>query len=646
MSGITNAMNTALSGLQLFEAGISTVSNNLANATTSGYSSESVNAQTAVGAAGQPGAGVEPAQINRAAAGFAAAQLRNANTANASASALSTSLTAISNALTNNGDVQTAINQFFSDFSTLASNPSSTALRQTVLSDAQNITGSFQTASISLNNIVAGAQETLSSGITSANTLLSQLAKINAGLEQTPNASGLLDQQQAALNSLSQYLPVNTITQSNGSVIIATGGTMLLDQSGVQALAVASSTNGKTSVTAGNDKTPVTLAEADGSLGGALGTITAGNQALQSLGGLAAVFAGQVNTAQAQGLDANGNAGQALFSVPTPSVGANANNTGSASLTASLTNPAALPGDGGPFTLSYSSTSGWSALDQASGQSYSVSTGGSTLSFAGLSLALSGMANNGDSFTVNPAPNAAAGLSVVATSTSAIAAADPYVSTPGILQSDGSVQNSNAGTITAGTDSVTSTPASNAAVIPASYYGQNLQITFTSSTAYTVSTVASPGTTIASGTLGSNGGNLAIAYPSGAASGQYWQLPISGTPAAGDVLTLTPGSSSSGSNAQRLAALWTVNGTSSAGSLEQGFVGLATGLGANAAAAQQLASSTSAQVSTATTNLTNVAGVNTDQQAVILTNYEQAYQAAAKAISTANTMFESLLNAV
>ncbi|MGE4481085.1 FlgK family flagellar hook-associated protein [Acidocella sp.] len=644
MSGITNAISTALSGLELFEAGISTVSNNLANTSTDGYAVESVNSQTQAGSPGQPGAGVQPAQVTRAASGFAASQLRNANTASAAASAQSTSLTAISNALTNNGDVQSTINQFFQDVSTLASNPTSTAQRQTVLSDAQTVTGSFQSASSSITNTIAGAQESLSTGLTSVNNILGQLNTINKGLMQSPNQPSLLDQQQSALNSLSQYLPVNVITQSSGGVIVTTGGTVLLDQSGAQALAVATAADGTQRVTAGSNATPVTLTEADGSLGGALATVAAGNQALQSLGALAAILSGQVNTAQAEGLDTTGNSGKALFSVPAPSVSANAANSGSAVITASLVTPSALPTDGGPFTLSYSSTNGWSAVDQASGQSYSVT--GTPPSFAGLALSISGTVNNGDSFTVNPAPKGASGISVTTISTSDIAAADPYVATAGTLQSDGSVLNGNAGTINTGTDSVTDSPASGAAIIPASYYGQDLQINFTSASDYTVSTTADPGTAIASGTLSGNGGDIAIAYPSGLASGQYWQLPISGSPTAGDTLTLTPGGSSSGSNAQRMATLWTTPGTTSAGTLEQGFVGLTTGLGANASAAQQLATSTAAQVTTATSNLSDVAGVDSDQQAVILTNYEQAYQAAAQAISAAHTMFESLLNSI
>ena len=640
MSGIANAINTALSGLQLFEAGITTVSNNLANATTNGYAAETVNATTAVGAPGKPGTGVQAAQISRAATGFAAAQLRNANAANAAASAQSTALTNISNALTNNGNIQTAINQFFQDISGLAANPTSSAQRQTVLADAQTVTSSFRSAAGVINDSITGASTTLTQSVTSANNLLSQLATINKSLVQAPNQPSLLDQQQAALNSLSQLLPVSVLPQENGSVIVTTGGTVLLDQSGAQALKAAAN---PPAITAGNNATPASLGNADGAIGGAIGTIQSGTAALQSLGTLGVIFATQVNTAQAEGLTPAGTPGQALFNVPGPSVAAAPGNTGTAGITAQIANAAALPTDGGPFTLAYNGTS-WTATNQVSHQNYAVT--GTPPGFAGIALAFSGTPAAGDSFTLNPAPNAATGIAVTAVAPGDIAAADPYVGTPGTLQSNGATANTNAGTINTGADSVTATPASGAAVVPASYYGQNLQLNFTSATAYTVSTAAAPGTAIASGTLGANGGNIAIAYPAGAAAGQFWQLPISGAPVAGDVLSLTPGGASSGSNAQRLASLWTTPGTSTAGTLEQAVIGLSTGLGANAQAAQQLASATAGQVTTTTNNLQAVAGVSTDQQAVTLTTYQQAYQAAAQAISAAHTMFESLLTSV
>jgi flagellar hook-associated protein 1 FlgK len=645
MSGIANAINSALSGLELFETGIAAVSNNLANQSTPGYAVESVDPQTAAGAAGQPGNGVEPATITRAAAGFAATLLNSATASNAAAQAQASNLTSLSNALTDNGDVQTAINQFFEDLSTLASNPTSAAQRQTVLSDAGGVVSAFQSGAATIDTVAAGATATLTQTVASANNLLGQLATINKALATSPNEPSLLDQQQAALTSLASLVTTSTITQPNGAVILTSGGTVLLDQSGPQSLSVVPGTaTTAPSVTVGADATKLPAGGTDGAAGGAIATYTAALAANQSLSALAGIFASQVNTAQAQGLTTTGASGPAFFTVPAPSVTAASANAGSAAITASLTNPAALPTDGGPFTLTYSTATGYTAVDQASGASYAVT--GTPPNFAGLTLGITGTPANGDSFTVNPAPLAATGIAVAISDAGDIAAADPYVATPGSLQADGSFLDTNAGTITAGADSVASTPASGAAVIPSGDYGQSLIVTFSSATAYSVATAAAPTVAIASGTLGAAGGTIAVAYPAGAAAGTYWQLPITGAPVAGDTLSLTPGGSSSGSNATRLAALWTATGTTTQGTLQQAVVGLGTGLGADAQAAQELASATAAQVTTATTNLNNVAGVNTDAQAVILTNYQQAYQAAAQAISAAHTAFESLINAV
>jgi len=390
----------------------------------------------------------------------------------------------------------------------------------------------------------------------------------------------------------------------------------------------------------------VTLTATDGQIGANIASWNAGAAANQSLGTLASVFAANVNTSQAEGLTSAGAPGAALFAVPSPSVAPAAGNTGTASLTAQITYAGQLPTDGGPFTLSYSAANGWSATDQASGTLYPVTVNGGTLAFAGMTLNVSGAPASGDQFAVNPAPGAAAAISVAATNPDQIAAADPYVASPGTLQANGGVVDNNAGQITAGNDTVTSTPAAGAAVVPANYYGQTLQITFTSSSAYNVETTANPPTVVASGSLSGGNGTIAVAYPAGAASGNYWQLPISGTPAAGDTLTLQPGGPSSGSNATRMAAIWTSPGTSAQGTLQTAAVGLNTSLGANAQEAATLATSSASQVTAATTSLQTISGVSPDQQAVLLANYQQSYQAAAQVIAAAATMFNSLLTAV
>jgi flagellar hook-associated protein 1 FlgK len=650
MSGLIGAVDTALTGLEAFVDGISTVSQNVANQTTPGYGEESLNLTTVDDTtSGTVGDGVQ-SQVSRVADGFAASVLRTANSSDSAARTTSNSLTNISNALSNNGDVQSAINQFFLDVGTLAANPTSDAQQQTVISDARSVTDAFQSAAGAITAAQTGATTALGDEVSTANNLLGQLQDINKGLITSPNNVSLLDQQEAALASLSTLLSVNVVPiGSNGEVLLASGGTVLLNQAGAQSLVLTGGSNTVAPViSVGDGDVPLAVAGNDGEIGGNLQTWQSGASALQSLNARAGIFVAQVNTAQAQGLTTTGAQGGNLFSVPSATVTAGSSNAGSASLSATISDAGALPTDGGPFLLSYSSASGWTAEDEATSASYTVSSG-STLSFAGLAVTVTGTPQSGDSFTVNPAPGAATSIAVTTSLGSAIAAADPYASTPGTLQSDGSVIDTNAGSIAGGTSSVTNTPVSGATVIPASYYGQSLQIVFTSSTDYNVTTSADPSTVIASGSLSGTSGaaTIAVAYPTTSnAAGTYWQLPISGDPAVGDTLTLTAGGSGSGTNATRIQALWTTAASTTAGTLQEALVGLGTSLGANAQQAQDLATGTSSQVTTATSNLQTLAGVSLNQQAVLLTQYQQAFQAAAQVITTANAMFESLLQAV
>ncbi|HEY1858055.1 FlgK family flagellar hook-associated protein [Acidocella sp.] len=658
MSGLIGAMNTALSGIEAFEAGINTVSNNLANVTVNGYGAETVDLATAA-----DGDGVEAPVVTRAADGFAAGVLRTATTADQAASTLATNLTNISNALQNNGDIQTSMNQFFDDVSTLAADPSSSGARETVLSDAQTITGTFQSAASSLDTTMSDAGTALQENVATANNLLTQLATINQGLDTSPNDPSLLDQQEAALSSLSSLLPVNVLPQSNGSVTLSLGGNVLLNQAGAQTLTVTGGTaSTPPTIAVANQPGSLTLTGSDGEMGANIATWQAGSQAMQGLDAIAAVFTSEVNTSQAEGLTYNGAQGTNLFTAsPSPTVTATTGNpTGSPAVSnATITNPAQLPTDGGPFVLSYATGQGWTATDQATGTPYPVSPGPTpfSLSFAGMTVAVSGAPTNGSSYTINPAPGAATGMSVAITNPDDIAAADPYVATPGTLSATGTITDQNFGAITAGTDSVTTTPPTGTTdnpIVSSTYYGQPLEVNFGSDGSYTITlgATATPaslaGTQVATGQLtstdGTYSGTISVQYPSTVSPTSYWQLPISGTPANGDTLSLTPGGSSSGSNATRMAALWTASGTSTAGTLQQGVIGFATGLGSNADEAATIATGTAAQVTAATTNLQNIAGVNSDQQAVLLVNYQQAYQAAAQVISTAHTMFQTLLS--
>ncbi|GAB0114446.1 FlgK family flagellar hook-associated protein [Acidisoma sp. C75] len=650
MSGLTGAIDIAASGTQAFEQGIATVSQNIANQTTAGYAAEQVVTTPIVSGGSPAGDGVQ-SSVSRAADGFVAGLLRTATSANAAAGVLQTSTGTLSSAVANNGNVESAINQFMLDVGSLASAPTSAAQRQTVLSDAQVATGAFHSAAGAIASVQQSSMTSLGNDVTQANSLLTQLAAINTHLTQSPNDPTLLDQQQAALQSLSSLVQFNTIPiGGSGQVMVAAGGSVLLNQAGAQALSVAAGANGAApTVTVGASANPLALTPTDGTIGAHAASWAQSDAAQQSLNALAARFAGQINLAQAQGVTSTGAAGAALFTVPAPAATANAANTGTATLAASVSDPAALDTAGSRYSVTFSGTAGWSATNQATGTSYSLGTG-TSLKLPGLTLAVSGTPAANDSFTVDASPAAAGSIAVATAQPSAIAAADPYVVTPGQIQSDGSVINSNGGTVTGGSPSVTTSPATGAVTLPQSAVGQTLQIVFTSATNFNVTTATTPSTTVASGSLSGTNGSATIAIPyasSSAASGSYWQVPISGTAVAGDVLTLSQSGSGNGNNAQRMQTLWT-NATSSSGSgsMQQAFLSLTTGLGSQAQQATTTQTQTAAQVTTATTNLQSVAGVDLNQQAVLLTEYQQAFQASAQVITSARAMFQSLLQAV
>ncbi len=644
MSGLTAAINAALSGIDAFEESIQTVSTNISNETTQGYALRTVETETsAYGSSGAGSGVIDPASVLRAADGFAAQRLYSATSANEAAQTLSAALSAIDQALQGSGDINTAADTFFADLSTLASEPTNSAQADTTLADAENLANTFQAASESLNSQFSGIDQSLQTSVGSANQLLSQLATINEELQTSPNDNSLLDQQQSALTSLSALIGFQTVPLQNGAIEVTVNGTVLLDQSGAQTLSLTQTTpTGTPELTAGAADIPAKPDSTSGSIGANLAAFASTQSALDSLNWFAASLAGSVNQAQAEGLNSSGSQGSALFTIPSPQVVAGTANTGSASLTATVTNASALPSNGAGYVLAYGS-SGWSATVPGTTQSYSLGTG-PTLSLPGLTVTVSGAAATGDTFVIDPTPGAAASISLAVTSATALAVADPYVATAGTVSASGAVTNTNAGSETEASGTVTATPAGSATIVPAAYFGQDLTLTFTSASAYQITNAS--GATVASGTW-SNGAAIAIAYPSSSlAAGQYFQISLDGSPAAGDVVSLTPGGTDSGSNAQRMADLWQATSSISGGSLQGAILSVVGNAGSNASAASSLATNTEDNLTSAQDNLTTIAGVDPNSQAVILTQYQQAFQAASQVISIAHQMFEDLVTAI
>ncbi len=101
------------------------------------------------------------------------------------------------------------------------------------------------------------------------------------------------------------------------------------------------------------------------------------------------------------------------------------------------------------------------------------------------------------------------------------------------------------------------------------------------------------------------------------------------------------GGPSDGSNAQAMANLY-----NSSNGPDQAYATMIGELGAYVQTANEQAQAATSLSTSATAVNQAVSGVNIDQEMVDMLNYQQAYQASAKVISTVNTMITSLMQAV
>ena len=625
---MSNVFGIDVSALQAFQQAIEVTSNNVANASTPGYDVESVNLATAApqDSGDIPiGAGVLVSGINRAFSQAAANQLNTSQSSLGQLNALQNYTSQIDNLFgTTAGGLSTALQTYYSGWSAVADDPTSTAARQALLSDATALAQNLNTTSTQLNNLNSDVNTRITADVQQINSISTQISALNqqiaasTGSGQAPNT--LLDQRDQLVSNLSQIAGVTTTSNSDGSinVYVGNGQPLVLDsntyslttvpnQFNASQLEIASSTSNGNSISS---------SITSGDLGGLLSARTqAIDPALNQLGQIATAVAQSANTQQASGLDLNGQLGSALFSVGAPVATASTANTDGTTASVTISNVGALTSDN--YLLSYTGGA-YTLTDQTTGANVALTgagTAASPLTAAGLSIVLSGTPASGDQFLVQPTAQAAGTLSVVLTSPSGLAAA-------GAVQT--SASDSNTGTATIGAGTVTDPANPNLL--------STVTIAFTSPTTYSINGAGSFAYT--------SGGNIAD---------NGWQVQITGTPAAGDTFTVQSNAGGTGDNTNALAfANQQSQGLLSGGtvSISGAVSGLISGAGAQAQQVNTAQTAQTAVNSQAQTNLQSVTGVNLDQEAANLMQWQQAYQASAQALAVANGLFTTLIDSV
>jgi flagellar hook-associated protein 1 len=627
---LSNIFGIDVSALQAFQQAIEVTSNNVANASTPGYDEESINLNAAPPQESggiQIGAGVVVAGVQRAYSEAAALQLNTSQASLGQLNALQNYTSQIDNLFgTTAGGLTTALQNYYGAWSSVADDPTSTAARQSLISAAQSLAQNLNSTSSQLNELNSDVNTRITADVQQVNSISTQIANLNtqiteaSGTGQSPNE--LLDQRDQLVSNLSQIVGVTTTSNSDGSVnvYVGNGQPLVLDQNTYQLSTVQNQFNASELEVSSATSNGASISSqiTSGDLGGLLAARTqAINPALNQLGQIATAVADGSNTQQASGLDLNGELGSPLFSLGAPVATASSQNTDATTASVSITNVSALTSDnyllsyqGGAYTLTDATTGADVALTGAG-----TSASPLVASSVGLSIVLSGTPAAGDQFLVQPTAQAASTIGVALTNPSGIAAA-------GAIETSAADANTGSATISAGTV----LDAANPSLLNAT------TITFLSPTTYEINGAGSY-TYASGGNIDQNG----------------WQVQIGGTPATGDTFTVQGNQSGTGDNTNALAAAnLNTQGVLSNGTISvSGAVSaLISGAGAQAQQVNTAQSAQSAVNTQAQQQVQSITGVNLDEEAANLVQWQQAYQASAQALSVANGLFTDFLDSV
>jgi flagellar hook-associated protein 1 FlgK len=648
----------SVSALNSAQIGLSTTEHNIANANTAGFNRQEIvtNARAAqLTGSGFVGQGADVGSVKRVYDAYLSSQVTQQQGTAAQLNSYYSQIQQINNMLADpTAGLSPAMQDFFNAVNVVASSPESMPARQTMLSSAQSLSSRFQSLNQQLLSLNDGVNQQITTSVDSVNSYSQQIATLNQSIVLAQAASGgkppndLLDQRDQIITQLNQEIKTNVTKQGDGSYNVSVGNGQLLvvGSTSYSMVAVQSLTDpGKLEVASGTASGAIVRMQQSSIQGGNLGGLLAfRNQTLDatqnSLGLVAMGLAGTFNQQHQLGQDLKGvmaNSANSFFTDPVPVVNKNAANTGTANVTATVSDYAKLTGsdyslsyDGQNFTLTRFSDN--SVTSYAKAVAPATSTTIDLTASDGLKLSIPNGANAGDSFIIRPTVNGALGLTVAITDPAKIAASTPVIA-------NASLKNAGSGKISSGVIDASFTAATVNPAVTLTYssttntlsgFPATLPVTVTNNGVATVFAAGTPVTYTDGATLSFGGASFTLG----------------GTLANNDTFTVTANTNATtdNRNALLLAGLQTKNTLQGGTASYQGVYSQLVSQVGNKTRELQV-------TSTAQTTLVNqsiqaqqaVSGVNLDEEAANLLRYQRAYQAAGKAMQIASTLFDTLL---
>lgn len=326
---MSDLLSIGSSGVSAYQRALATVSNNIANVSTDGYTRQDISLTS-----NQPqqignsylGTGARFDAVQRQYDAFVESNLRNSNSDLASQKPL---LSYVNRLIDVMGDesigLTTAMNLFFESSRDLASDPASVVSRSTFLRDAEGLAARFQQLAGQFDLLDQETRQSVETDVGQINSLTQQLGQLNKQMAKHSSAanqpSELLDQRDLLLRELSGLIAVKTRFEANGAVLVSVGDTMdqgiLVQNVTTRAISVSESTIDGNKLVFAIDAygSPETIPSiTSGKIGGTMGfRDQVLNPAIHSLDDLAEVMAREINAVHRDGVDAEGLLGGDLF---------------------------------------------------------------------------------------------------------------------------------------------------------------------------------------------------------------------------------------------------------------------------------------------------------------------------------------------
>ena len=681
-------LNVASRALTANLAALQVVGNNIANVNTEGYSRQTVQLTAVEGqrlGGAYYGKGVEVASVTRAYDELLTREAQLTKSTAASDAVRYQRLQQLED-LFPLGDtgLGSALNKALNAWVDVASSPTDLTARTVAISSAQSFAQRLNDITNNIDSLRLSARQQVDSTLATVNTLAKNIATLNLRIIEGTGAGAvpndLLDQRDQLVSRLNQYVQTRTLTADSGAMTVFIGDSLPLVLAG-QAYELAdasrldpppegiSSDPQQVQLALKRDGQPYLIAESllrGGELDGMVQVINHDlNDTANQLGRLALSFALQLNQQHRLGLDLNGKMGGDLFSLEGGALSyangvatiAGVPQGGAAGeMTAQVVDPTKFiasdyevhfdpsdPTAQSGYVLRKSDQQTFNfAVNVNNKLEFGVGAAAST-TLDGLEFALGTPAPAaGESHLFRPFADASRNIAIAIGQPTALAAASPVLVEPA-LQGGSSLGVQAFGLVGMQLASPTTT------TLPGGL--PSVSLSYSAATGNFTASIPSPGT----GTVAFDGGGsgryapgepLRFTVTRGGETFSY-SLTLSGTPASGDTLTVRPPGAGepmqqNAGNAKALLALRD-QASFEGVSLSDGYVSVFGKVADKVQAGKFAADFSNTKATAAESARSNLAGVNLDEEAARLLQYQQSYQAAAKYLQVAQSTFDTLL---